>query len=264
MVQKKTRLDQLLLAQGICTSIKEAEALILAGKIRVDGVLARHAGERLLATVKLERIADRAYVSRGALKLKGAFEQFPITVKEKICADIGASTGGFSEVLLEQGAKRVYAIDVGYGDLAWKLRNDARVEVIERTNARNLENLPEPVQVICADVSFISLRLILPRAKTWLSQDLDNCDLIVLLKPQFEAEKELVPSGGVIEDAQVHRRVINSFMSWCNSEDLACHGLMCSVIRGSEGNKEFLIWLKPGLLNSIDVELAIQNALSEA
>jgi 23S rRNA (cytidine1920-2'-O)/16S rRNA (cytidine1409-2'-O)-methyltransferase len=181
------------------------------------------------------------YVGRGAMKLISALEIFPVKIESKICADVGSSTGGFTEVLLEMAAQKVFAIDVGYGELDYKLRINPRVVVMERTNARYLEKLPEKPDVVTIDVSFISLKQILPAVLKWINK---GADIIMLVKPQFEAKKEDVAEGGVITDAGVHRKVLQDILEWCESQNLSLSGLIVSGLEGAKGNKEFFLWAK--------------------
>jgi 23S rRNA (cytidine1920-2'-O)/16S rRNA (cytidine1409-2'-O)-methyltransferase len=186
--------------------------------------------------------ASLPYVSRGGFKLAAALDGFEVSPLGCICADIGASTGGFTDVLLQRGATRVYALDVGYGQLAWKLRQDPRVVVMDRTNVRYLERLPEPVQIVTVDVSFISLEHIFAPARRFLSA---SGDLIALIKPQFEAGKGQVGRGGIVRDANVHRTVVEKVIGLAERAGLVVLGLMRSPIHGTEGNLEFLIHLSP-------------------
>lgn len=184
--------------------------------------------------------ADCPYVSRGGLKLEHALREFGIDAHGLVCADLGASTGGFTDCLLQAGAARVYAIDVGYGQLDYRLRADPRVVPLERTNARYLERLPEPVSLIVADASFISLRLLLPVFKGWIA---GAADLIVLIKPQFEAGKGQVGKGGVVRDAAIHAQVLDDVLAAAEGDGYGLRGLIASPIKGPAGNAEFLAWL---------------------
>jgi 23S rRNA (cytidine1920-2'-O)/16S rRNA (cytidine1409-2'-O)-methyltransferase len=192
------------------------------------------------------------YVSRGGFKLAAALAEFGIAVDGRICADVGACTGGFTDVLLQQGAARVYAIDVGYGQLDWKLRQDERVVVLERTNARYLETLPEPVSIVCIDVSFISLKLILPAVQGWLTAE---AQIIALVKPQFEAGPAQVGKGGVVKETAVHQSVLLEIIHWAAEHGLATMGLIRSPVTGADGNVEFLLWLRPGPGGKIGEEM---------
>jgi 23S rRNA (cytidine1920-2'-O)/16S rRNA (cytidine1409-2'-O)-methyltransferase len=195
------------------------------------------------------------FVSRGGEKLAAALEAFAVNVKDRVCADVGASTGGFTDCLLQQGAARIYAIDVGKGLLHWKLRNDPRVVVMEKTNARFLESLPEPVSLVTIDASFISLRLLLPAVKRWFSgtqlstfgegtKKHDASDLIALIKPQFEAgKKDVSRGGGVIRHPEIHRQVLLDVLNYAQAQGLGVRGLIKSPLLGPKGNVEFLAWL---------------------
>jgi len=204
------------------------------------------------------------FVSRGGEKLEAALERFALDVKGLVAADVGASTGGFTDCLLQHGARRVYAIDVGYGQLDWRLRNDLRVEVIERTNARYLERLPEPIDLVTIDVSFISLALILPAAVRWLpAPGVGAGQVVALIKPQFEAGRRDVGRGGVVRDPEVHRRVLMQVLGAARALGLRLRGLMASPLRGPAGNVEFLSWWLSGKEGGgeLDVEAAVAGCL---
>lgn len=256
MARKKGRLDELLLARGLAATRAEAQALIMAGDVEVDGERVDKVGAPIPVHAEIEVREPPPYASRGGFKLAGALDAFDLEVGGRVCADVGACTGGFTDVLLQRGAARVYAVDVGYGLLAWKLRQDERVVVMERTNARHLEALPEPVSLICVDVSFISLRQILPAARQWLAVDGDG-DIVALIKPQFEAGREQVGKGGIVRDPAVHREVLKRFLEWAVGEGLSPAGLIRSPIEGAEGNVEFLVWLRPGRESLLEVERAV-------
>jgi 23S rRNA (cytidine1920-2'-O)/16S rRNA (cytidine1409-2'-O)-methyltransferase len=240
----KERLDKLMVMRGLVPTRAKAQAFIMAGEVRVNGETAGKAGMSIPTDSEIELIAAMPYASRGGYKLAGALDQFDILVDGRICADVGACTGGFTDVLLQRGAARVYAIDVGYGQLDWKLRQDERVTVMERTNARHLESLAEPVSLVVIDVSFISLRLILPAVKRWLTAE---ADIVALVKPQFEAGRSQVGKGGIVKDTAVHRQVLADIIAWCEGNGLFPAGLVRSSIEGAEGNVEFLLWLRPHL-----------------
>ena len=189
----------------------------------------------------IELTSGPRFVSRGGEKLQAAVETFPVTLEDRICADVGASTGGFTDCLLQNGAARVYTIDVGKGLLHWKLRNDARVVLIEETNARYLETLPECVHLVTMDASFISLRKLLPVIAGWLKP---GGDVIALIKPQFEAGPARVGRGGVVRDPEVHRDVVHRVLDFAVEHSLAPQGLIQSPLRGPKGNVEFLTWLR--------------------
>jgi 23S rRNA (cytidine1920-2'-O)/16S rRNA (cytidine1409-2'-O)-methyltransferase len=247
----KERLDKLLVMRGLAPTRAKAQALIMAGETLVNGQPAAKAGMSVPLDSLIELKDVMPFVSRGGYKLAGALDAFGVTVDGRICADVGACTGGFTDVLLQHGAARVYAIDVGYGQLDWKLRQNKRVIVLERVNARHLESLPEAVSLAVIDVSFISLRLILPAVQRWLTAE---ADIIALIKPQFEAGRGQVGKGGIVKDTAVHRQVLADMVAWCADKGLHPTGLIRSPIEGSEGNVEFLIWLRPHLPGAVDIE----------
>lgn len=236
----KERLDKLLVERGIVLTRAKAQAHIMAGDVLVDGAKASKAGELVSVSAEIELTQPLPYVSRGGYKLVGALEKFGIDPTGRTCADVGACTGGFTDVLLQRGAKRVYAIDVGYGQLDWKLRQDERVVVIERTNARYLDSLDESADLVVIDVSFISLKLILPAVQKWLAP---RFDIVALIKPQFEAGKEQVGKGGIIKDTTVHQAVVADLLQWSRDHQLYPQAWTRSPILGMEGNTEFLVWL---------------------
>ena len=243
---KKLRLDELLLRQGLAESRERAQAVVMAGLVYVDGRRETTPGAQLPPEARLEvRDGGLPYVSRGGLKLEKALRVFPIPVNGAVCADCGASTGGFTDVLLQNGAARVYAIDVGYGQLAWKLRNDPRVVCLERTNIRFVgrAQVPEELDLAAADLSFISLRLVLDAVRGLLRS---GGQLICLVKPQFEAEREQVGKKGVVRDPAVHRSVLEEFLRYSAAAGFCLRGLDYSPIRGPEGNIEYLAWLENG------------------
>lgn len=236
----KTRLDILLIEKGLAESRAKAQALIMAGEVQVDGVIVTKAGTQVPVDAVISLKDNLPYVSRGGLKLAAALDSFKVNPTGVICADVGASTGGFTDVLLQRGAARVYAIDVGYGQLAWNLRQDHRVVVMERTNARYLETLLEPIELVTIDVSFISLKLILPAVVKWLTP---AAVVVALIKPQFEAGRNQVGKGGVVRDLKVHRQVLQQVISYAETVGLQPLGLIPSPIIGPAGNHEFLIHL---------------------
>ena len=244
---RKVRLDTLLVERGLVSSRERARALILAGDVRVDGQTATKAGVAVPADADVAlAVADHPYVGRGGLKLAYALETFGIQVAGRTALDIGASTGGFTDVLLQRQASRVVSLDVGHGQLDWKIRSDARVIAIERTNARTLTpaDLPVDVQrfgIVTIDVSFISLRLILPVVPPLLEP---GADVVALVKPQFESRREEVGKGGVVRDASVHVRVIDEVAAAANTLGLTRAGLVESPITGAHGNREFLLHLR--------------------
>jgi len=237
-VKNKIRIDQLLVKRGLLESRETAQRLILARKILVNGLPAEKASQNVAENASIEVIEGLKYVSRGGLKLEAALDAFAVDIKDRIALDIGASTGGFTDCLLQRGAKRVYAVDVGYGQLAWKLREDPRVKVIERTNARYLtvDQFADPIDIAVVDVSFISvLKILHPLIN--ITQE-----AIILLKPQFEAGPDDVPRGGVIRDPAIHRKVLTDF--YRNLESWKVAGVIESPIAGASGNHEFLVHLR--------------------
>lgn len=255
--KRNVRLDLLLVERGLAESRSLAQRLIRAGEVLVDGQLADKPGADVAEDADISLKAKPRFVSRGGEKLAAALAQFPVDVAGKVAADIGASTGGFTDCLLQHGAAKVYAIDVGYGQLAWELRQDARVVVMERVNARYLAALPEPVDVIVSDVSFISLRIVYATAVSWLKP---GGTVVSLIKPQFEAGREHVGKGGVVRDPAVHRRVLETVTAEMAALGLGLRGLMVSPLRGPAGNVEFLGWWTLGA-DSVDIQVWIDWAL---
>lgn len=243
---KKERLDALLMNRALFESRAKAQAAIMAGQVLVNEQKIDKPGTPVPPDVTIRLLGNKLpYVSRGGLKLEKALQIFPISVQDKVVADIGASTGGFTDCALQNGAAKVYAIDVGYGQLAWKLRNDERVINMERTNVRYLEadSLPEQVDAATIDVAFISLDKILPAVHKILKED---GFVIALIKPQFEAGKENVGKKGVVRDALVHEQVINNVIAFAKEEGFGIAGLDFSPIKGPEGNIEYLLHLTLG------------------
>ena len=244
MSSKKQRLDKLLVDRGIAPSRQRAQAMILAGKILVNDRPADKAGFLVAEDDNIElRGADIPYVSRGGLKLAGALQSLELNLAGCICLDIGASTGGFTDCLLQNGAACVYAVDVGYGQLAWKLRQDPRVVVIERTNIRHmpLDVIPEPVDLATIDVSFISLKIVVPAARAFLKT---GAQILALIKPQFEVGKDQVGKGGVVKDEILHSRIIQDLSAFFSESGFTCQAVVPSPILGPKGNREFFILLK--------------------
>jgi 23S rRNA (cytidine1920-2'-O)/16S rRNA (cytidine1409-2'-O)-methyltransferase len=236
----KERLDVELVARGLIASRSTARAMILAGDVLVNSIPARHAGDQVAPADLLELKNPPRFVSRGGEKLDHALKAFDIDVDRRVCADLGASTGGFTDCLLQRGARRVYAVDVGYGQLDARLRGDPRVVVMERVNARHLDGLPEPIDIVAIDVSFISLSLILPVAARLLG---DNGICIPLIKPQFEAGRAEVGKGGVVKDRAVHCRVLDRVAGFACDAGFELRSLARSPLRGPAGNIEFLAHL---------------------
>lgn len=279
---QKLRLDVLMVERGLAESRALAQRLVMAGQVRVNGQVVLKPATGFPSEAQIAVDHGPRYVSRGGEKLEAALNTYQIELSGRVCADVGASTGGFTDCMLQRGAGRVYAIDVGQGILSWKLRQDARVVVMEGTNARYLEYLPEVVDFVTVDVSFISLKIILPVVKRWLisTRTLNSYllslkgegreerrvegEVIALIKPQFEAGKREVGRGsGVIRDPQVHRRVLLEVLGFAQQEGYGVGGLRCSPLLGPKGNAEFLAWLVyPGAsrddLSDI-VEVALSN-----
>ncbi len=255
----KKRLDVLMAESGLAESRNKAQRLIQAGEVRVDGQLALKPSTQVPDDANITLEAKPPFVSRGGKKLEAALDRFGIDVTDALAADVGASTGGFTDCLLQRGARRVYAIDVGYGQLHWKLRSDPRVVVMERTNARHLKSLPESVDIVTVDVAFISLKLILSAAVRWLTPD---GEIIALIKPQFEAGPQNVEKGGVVRDPIVHRQVLRDVLNEADRLGLGLRGLTPSPLRGPAGNVEFLAWWHPGP-DSVDRRVAIAECLAE-
>jgi 23S rRNA (cytidine1920-2'-O)/16S rRNA (cytidine1409-2'-O)-methyltransferase len=250
------RLDQLLVERGLVESRERGQRLIMAGEVLINDQIADKPG-MLVAPESVVRIkAPLPFVSRGGLKLAAALDHFAIPVGGAICADVGASTGGFTDCLLQHGASKVYAIDVGYGQLDWKIRSDSRVVVLDRTNARYLEMLPESIEVVTIDTAFISLRLILPAVIKWLKPD---AHIVALIKPQFEAGRDRVGKGGVVRDPIVHAEILRSILNFAREIDLKPIDLIRSPIEGPAGNIEFLVWLRNGLIDTTSIDHLIHS-----
>jgi 23S rRNA (cytidine1920-2'-O)/16S rRNA (cytidine1409-2'-O)-methyltransferase len=250
----KVRLDVLLVERGLADSRAKAQAMIMAGQVRVADQVMLKPATAVAADSLVTVDSGPRFVSRGGEKLDAALEAFHIDVTGWICADVGASTGGFTDCLLQRGALKVYAIDVGKGILHWKLRNDPRVVVMEDTNARYVESMPEPVPFVTVDASFISLKILLPVVKKWISSSplspLPEGDwrrgegVVALIKPQFEAGKKDVARGdGVIRDPEIHKQVLIDVLTFAQGEGFHVRGLIKSPLLGPKGNAEFLVWL---------------------
>ncbi len=258
----KKRLDLLLTERGFCESRTKAQAIIMSGQVYVEGQKADKPGISYLETVDIEVRGEVCpYVSRGGLKLEKALRNFGVKPDGYVCSDSGASTGGFTDCLLQQGASKVYAIDVGYGQLDWKIREDPRVVVMERTNIRYVtpEQLGEPLDLSVVDVSFISLRIVLPTIKTLLKP---TGQVLCLIKPQFEAGREKVGKKGVVRDPSTHKEVLDDFVALAQQLNFTILGLTFSPVKGPEGNIEFLGHLtlddKPGAV--VDTDLLVEQA----
>ena len=257
---RTVRLDQLVVSRGLAPTIETARRLIMAGEIRSGTVALTKAGERVNTELELSSTYAVSFVSRAGYKLEHAINTFALPVRDAICADVGAATGGFTHALLTYGAAKVFAIDVGYGDIAFELRTDPRVVLFERTNARFLDSLPSPVSLVAIDVSFTSALPILSRVVSWLTPE---ANVVVLVKPQFEASHDEVPRGGVVVDREVHRRVLTEVIMGAIELGLLPHGLVNSPIRGKEGNREFLLWLRLGMPSNLSVEDSINAVVNE-
>ncbi len=271
----KIRIDLLLVERGLVESRALAQRLVMAGQVRANGELVFKPSDLVNQDWRLEIDGGPPYVSRGGEKLAAALEAFGIPIAGLICADVGASTGGFTDCLLQNGAAKVYAIDVGHGVLHWKLRQDSRVVVMERTNARHVAGLPEPVQLVTVDASFISLKILLPVIKEWLNPTPGPSPLagrgvsppvygggqggvIALIKPQFEAgRKEAARGQGVVRVPEVHRQILRDVLNFAGQHGLLVRGLIRSPITGPKGNVEFLAWLTVGGADGVDIETLI-------
>ena len=268
----KIRLDVLLVERGLAESRAKAQALIMAGQVRIADQVALNPATTVDASAALTVDPGPRFVSRGGEKLDAALETFAINASGLVCADVGASTGGFTDCLLQRGAEKVYAIDVGKGILHWKLRNDKRVVVMEQTNARFVESLPERVSLVTVDASFISLKILLPVIKNWFSPSPPSPlpqgegrrgegKIIALIKPQFEAGKKDVSRGdGVIRDPEIHRQVLLDVLSFVQKEGFGVRGLIKSPLLGPKGNAEFLVWLGQEETNR-DVSALVEDVL---
>lgn len=274
----KVRLDVLLVERGLAESRAKAQAMIMAGQVRVAGQTALKPATNVDSDSTLTVDSGPRFVSRGGEKLDAALEAFDIDVNGLVCADVGASTGGFTDCLLHRGAAKVYAIDVGKGILHWKLRNDPRVVVMEETNARYLESLPEPVNLATVDASFISLKILLPVVKHWFihfppsiekveSGKWEAGGVIALIKPQFEAGRKDVSRGdGVIRDPEIHKQVLLDVLGFAQKEEFGIRGLVKSPLLGPKGNAEFFAWLdqESGREGSEEIGRVVERALEKS
>ncbi len=266
-MSNKIRLDVAVFEAGYAPSREKAKAIIMAGQVYVNNQKVDKAGTEIKRDDKLEvRGNTLKYVSRGGLKLEKAMQCFPITLKDKVCMDVGASTGGFTDCMLQNGAKKVYSVDVGYGQLAWKLRTDERVVNLERTNFRyaTREQVPDEIDFSSVDVSFISLYHILPVLNLLLS---DDGEAVCLIKPQFEAGKDKVGKKGVVRDLNVHLEVVKKIISLAVENGFSVLGLQFSPIKGPEGNIEYLIYLKksdkPIVDESVQPDILVNQSHTE-
>ncbi|HXD80084.1 MAG TPA: TlyA family RNA methyltransferase [Candidatus Acidoferrum sp.] len=235
------RLDALLTKSGLTESRQRAQALILAGQVRVAGATERRPARSVRVDDVITIDETPGYASRGALKLGPALDTFRVDPQDRVCADLGASTGGFTDVLLRRGAAKVFALDVGRGLIHWRLRSDPRVVVIERTNARDLESFPEPVSLVVADLSFISLEKVLPAVR----QAAPEAEVVALFKPQFEVGKSQVGKGGIVRDPLVIEGALGRFKTWCGGHGYVVAGEAASELKGAEGNQEYFFHLAP-------------------
>lgn len=273
----KVRLDVLLVERGLAESRAKAQAIIMAGQVRIADQVALKPATTVDTSATLTVDTGPRFVSRGGEKLDGALEAFGIDVKGFVCVDVGASTGGFTDCMLQRGAEKVYAIDVGKGILHWKLRNYKRVVVMEKTNARYVESLPEPIDFVTVDASFISLKILLPVVKKWLLPSPlrgtppnffeiggGRRGVVALIKPQFEAGKKDVSRGdGVIRDPEIHKQVLLDVLGFVQQEGFQIRGLIKSPLLGPKGNAEFLVWLSQVSVKegSEDVNQMIEQVL---
>ncbi len=260
-LSEKLRLDIAVFERGLAESREKAKAYIMAGVVYVNNEKVDKAGTTVKVTDNIEvRSNPLKYVSRGGLKLERAMQQFPIKLDGCVCADIGASTGGFTDCMLQNGAEKVFSIDVGYGQLAWKLRSDQRVINLERTNFRYVtkEQVPDELDFASVDVSFISLKLILPVLKTILKED---GTAVCLIKPQFEAGKERVGKKGVVREESIHIDVVNEVIAFTLELGYSVLGLDYSPIKGPEGNIEYLAYIKPSDTPELNENISVENVV---
>ena len=260
-MSKKQRLDQAMVERDICESIDKAKAMIMAGDVLVNDQKETTAGRQVIASDRIELKSKPRFVSRGGEKMDGALEAFGIDVSGMVAADFGASTGGFTDCLLQRGVEKVYAIDVGYGILDQRVRTNERVVVMERTNARNVEDLPEPIDLVVIDVSFISLNLMFPAVKNVLAP---NGICVPLIKPQFEAGPENVGERGVVRDPAVHAMVLHKVLGFARDHGFSTRGLIASPLKGPNGNIEFLAHLTLGIDESQDDDALVASAMDQA
>ena len=265
MASKKERLDILLVEKGICESREKAKTNIMAGLIFVDGQRVDKAGEKVKVDADIVFKGEKLkYVSRGGLKLEKAMNTFGIDLTDKVCMDIGASTGGFTDCMLQNNASKVFAVDVGYGQFAWKLRTDQRVVCMEKTNIRYVtpEDIGVALDFASIDVSFISLRTIMPAVKALLG---DKGEVVALIKPQFEAGRDKVGKKGVVRDKEVHLEVINTIINFLMENELNVLGLSYSPIKGPEGNREYLVYFTKDKEREGNFELSqIEDIVNES
>ncbi len=274
----KTRLDLLLVERGLVESRAKAQALVMAGQVRVNGEVEIKPSAQVAPEARLDLDSGPRFVSRGGDKLEAALTRFPVDVSGRVCVDVGSSTGGFTDCLLQHGAAKVYAIDVGRGILHWKLRTDPRVVVMEETNARFVESLPEPVSLVVIDASFISLKILLPVVKGWFTPlapaghsphlrskwGETEGGIVALIKPQFEAgRKETAKNKGVIRDPAVHRSVLMDVLPFAQTQGFSVRDLARSPVLGPKGNVEFLAWLVQGEQDGAEINPLVKQALEK-
>jgi 23S rRNA (cytidine1920-2'-O)/16S rRNA (cytidine1409-2'-O)-methyltransferase len=280
---RKIRLDLLLMERGLVESRAKAQALIMAGQVRVDGQVELIASKTIFPGTSLELLTGPRFVSRGGEKLEAALLNFRVNVTGRVCADVGSSTGGFTDCLLQHGAVKVFAIDVGKGILHWKLRTDRRLVVMEGTNARFLTELPEKITLVTIDTSFISLKILLPVVRGWfrsltttpntggkaevtepgeMGMETEN-HVLALIKPQFEAGRiETARNKGVIRNPEVHKLVLMDILTFAQDHGFSVRGLMRSPLLGPKGNVEFFAWLAVDDAQRIDIPVAVQKVLA--
>lgn len=259
----KIRVDVYLFEHKMVDSRSLAQRLVMAGEVLVNGEKVLKPSQQIDDKAKVEIIKGPKYVSRGGEKLEGGLIGFGLlNVEDKICVDVGSSTGGFTDCLLQHGAKKVYAIDVGFGILHWKLRNDPRVVVMERTNARNVVSLPDAIDLVTVDASFISLKVLLPVIKNWLHEE---SQIVMLIKPQFEAgRKDAAKGAGVIRDTNIHRKILFETLDFASMNGFRFEGLIISPLKGPKGNIEFLAHLSVGAEDARErIEEAIHSIISD-
>lgn len=259
----KTRLDLFLVEKGLAESRSSAQRMIMAGTVRINGQVVLKAAGNVIEGDEVNVDQPPRFVSRGGEKLQGALAAFGKENLEGLtCVDVGASTGGFTDCLLQHGAKRIFAVDVGYGILHWKLRQDTRVVVMEKTNARFIKEFPEKIDLVTIDASFISLRTLLPVVKTWFKGM--PGEVIALIKPQFEAGKKDAARGeGVIRDPEIHKRILEEILKFVVAQDFSVQGLIRSPLTGPKGNIEFLIHLKTDSVSNQEIQQWLNNLYPE-
>ncbi len=257
---RKERIDILLVEMGLIESRNLAQRMIMAGEVRVNGQPVLKPSEKIESSARIEVEKNPQFVSRGGEKLEAALHAFELTdLKDWVCADVGASTGGFTDCLLQHGTKIVYAIDVGHGELDWKLRKDPRVVVMEKTNARYIDCLPEPIDLVVVDASFISLKILLPSIIRWQGHKKDH--IVALIKPQFEAgRKDAALGEGVIRDPIIHKKVLLDILNFTEQFGNVL-GVIQSPLKGPKGNIEFLMHFSQGIKNQYDWHLAVERLI---